>query len=484
MQATAEKLEGSRVRLKVEIEPEDLRKEYERAVRRVANRVNIPGFRRGKAPRRIVENVAGAEIVLREMVEYLVPRAYGDAIEQTGVEPIGQPEVDLPDEPALDKPLVFSAEVAVAPTVELDDTSDVEVSRDEVAVEDSEIASRLEEVRESGATWHPVERAAVFGNLVRMQIAISGEGIDPSPAQPYQVVLGDNGFPTGFDGAVEGRSAGDTSEFVADIPADDTNQHLRGKSARFEMRIEEVSERQVPDLDDDFARNVAGVEDFEALRASLRDALLDEKRHQAQHKLEEDALNALVGRASFDIPDVLIDSEQRALVESNTQALVQQGVAVDTYLGMTNQTREGWEAQARDDALRRIKRGLVLDAYAERVDVTADPDEVDQEIERVAETYPEARRDTVRRGLQRAESRARVENSVRSRVALAKLVHEATGGQEPLHHHGESHEPPTEVVEAAEAALVAESDDAQGAAQTSDTHPAEADPPPANVRED
>jgi trigger factor len=484
MQATAEKLEGSRVRLKVEIAPEDLRKEYERAVRRVANRVNIPGFRRGKAPRRIVENVAGTETVLREMVEHLVPRAYGDAIEQTGVEPIGQPDVDLPDQPALDKPLVFSAEVAVAPTVELDDTADLEIARDEVAVEDSEIASRLEEVRESGATWHPVERAAVFGNRVRLQITISGEGIETSPAQPYQVVLGDNGFPTGFDGAVEGRSAGDTSEFVADIPADDANQHLRGKSARFEIKVEEVSERQVPELDDDFARNVAGVEDFEALRASLRDALLDEKRHQAQHKLDEDALNALVGRASFDIPDVLIESEQRELIESNTQALVRQGVAVDTYLGLTNQTREDWEGQARDDALRRIKRGLVLDAYAGRVGVEADPDEVEREIERVAGTYPEARRDTVRRGLQQAESRTRVENSIRGRQALARLVHDATGGQAPLHDHGESHEPPSEVVEAAEAALVAGADDASSATQPSDPPTAAADPPPANVRED
>ena len=198
MQATASKLEGSRVRLDVEVGPEDLQREYARAIRRVSGRVSIPGFRRGKAPRRIVESYVGAEAVMREMVEHVVPRAYTDAVEQTGVEPLDQPELDLPDVPSLDAPLVFSAEVAVAPDVELGDVATLEVEAETPEVSDEDVETQVTELREMRTTWDPVERPAQLDDVVRVEISIDAARAarnQESEPQVYSVRLGQNGFP-------------------------------------------------------------------------------------------------------------------------------------------------------------------------------------------------------------------------------------------------------------------------------------------------
>ena len=451
MPATAEKLDGSRVRLAVEVPPEDLQKEYGRAIQRVGRRVKIPGFRPGKAPRRLVENAAGVGTVLQDLMEAVVPRAYTSALDETGVTPIDQPELDVPELPTLDAPFLFSAEVAVAPTVELGDIDDVsiEVSVDEVT--EDEIEAEVEQLRTTQAAWEPVERPAVAEDMVQTRIQIVGEGIEPEDPQPYNVLVGSNGFPAGFDGAVTGAVAGDSVSYDARIPPNDPNEALRGKDVTFEIQVDGVSERQLPDLDDEFARSVGPFENLDGMRERITSALGERKALEAQRDLEEQAVRNLVERATFEIADVLLEREREQVLQERTDALVQRGIPVDTYLAMQGETRDAWEAQAGEEALNRIHRSLALDAYAEAQGIEANVDEMQAEVDRVAEYYPQERRNIIRTNLMRDEARLRVASTVRSRKAVAALVAAVTDGAAPLHDHEHQHsEPPPELAAAAE----------------------------------
>ena len=451
MPATAEKLDGSRVRLAVEVRPEDLQKEYGRAIQRVGRRVKIPGFRPGKAPRRLVENAAGVGTVMQDLLESVVPRAYTSALDETGVIPIDQPELDVPELPTLDAPFLFSAEVAVAPTVELGDIDDVqiEVSVDEVT--EDEIEAEVEQLRTTQAAWEPVERPAVAEDMVQTRIQIVGQGIEPEDPQPYNVLVGGNGFPAGFDGAVTGAVAGDAVSYDARIPPNDPNEALRGKDVTFEIQVDGVSERHLPDLDDEFARSVGPFENLDGMRERITSALGERKTHEAHQELEEQAVRNLVERATFEIADVLVERERQQVLQERTDVLVQRGIPVDTYLAMRGETRDGWEAEAGEEALNRIHRNLALDAYAEAQGIEADVDEMQAEVDRVAEYYPQERRNLIRSNLMRDEARLRVASTVRSRKAVAALVAAVTDGAAPLHDHEPQHsEPSPELAAAAE----------------------------------
>ena len=449
MAATAEKLDGSRVRLSVEVPPEDLQKEYGRAIQRVGRRVKIPGFRPGKAPRRLVENAAGVGTVLQDLLEAVVPRAYSSALDETGVTPIDQPELDVPELPSLDAPFLFSAEVAVAPTVELGDISEVsiEVSVDEVA--EAEIEDEIEQLRMTQASWEPVERPAVAEDMVQTRIQIVGEGIGPEDPQPYNVLVGDNNFPVGFDGAVTGAVAGDHVSYDTRIPPNDPNEALRGKDVTFEIQVDGVSERQLPDLDDEFARSVGPFENLEGMRERISSALHERKAHEAQRELEQQAVQALIQRATFEIADVLVERESAQVLRERTDTLVRRGIPVDTYLAMREQTRDEWEEEARTEALDRIRRALVLDAYADAHDITAEVEEMRAEVDRVAEYYPQERRSIIRTNLMRDEARQHVASSVRSRKAIRALVTAVADGAVSLYDYDHP-EPPPELAAAAE----------------------------------
>jgi trigger factor len=451
MSATAEKLDGSRVRLAVEVPPEDLQKEYGRAIQRVGRRIKIPGFRPGKAPRRLVENAAGVATVMQDLLEAVVPRAYASALSETGVNPIDQPELDVPELPSLDAPFLFSAEVAVAPTLELGDIDDVSLSVPIDEVTEDEIDAEIEQLRVAQASWEPVERPAVAEDMVQTRIRMASEGIDPEDPQAYNVLVGNNGFPAGFDSAVTGAVAGDEVSYDARIPPNDPNEALRGKDVTFEIQVDGVSERQLPDLDDEFARSAGPFESVDALRERVSGALRERKAHDAQHELEEQAVQNLVQRATFEIADVLVERESEQVVRERTDALVQRGIPVDTYLAMRGQTRDAWQEESKEEALNRIHRGLALDAYADAQGVTADTDEMQAEVDRVAEFYPQDRRNIIRTNLMRDEARGRVEATIRSRKALQALVAAVTDGAAPIHDHDHhEHDPPPELAAAAE----------------------------------
>ena len=265
------------------------------------------------------------------------------------------------------------------------------------------------------------------------------------------MLVANNGFPAGFDGAVTGAVAGDHVSYEARIPPNDPNEALRGKNVTFEIQVDGVSERHLPDLDDEFARSVGPFESVDGLRERITGALGERKTHEAQHELEEQAVQALIQCTTFEIADVLVEREREQVLSERTEALVSRGVPVDTYLAMQGQTRDAWQEEADGEALNRIHRGLALDAYADAHDITADEDEMQAEVDRVAEFYPQDRRTIIRTNLMRDEARGRVAATIRSRKALRALVAAVTDGAAPLHDHDHHHpEPSPELAAAAE----------------------------------
>lgn len=444
---TSEKLERSRVRLSIEVPPDDLQSEYGRAIQRVGRRAKIPGFRPGKAPRHLVENAVGVPTVMQDMLETLVPRAYTSALDETGITPVDQPELDVPELPTLDSPFTFSAEVAVSPTIELGNIADISVEVPTSDVTAEEIETEIEQLRTTQSSWDPVERATVSGDMIQTRIQMMAEGIDKDEPQPYNVIVGENGFPEGFDGAVTGKSSGENASYETDISPNDPNESIRGKHVTFEIQIDGVSERSLPELNDEFARSAGPFDNVEALRTQVTESLTERKAHEAQQEVENQVVNALVDRATFDIADVLIDRERDQVIQDRTRALVNQGVAVDTYLAMTNQSRDSWEDEARTEGLNRIQRGLALDSYAKAEDIQVEPEELEAEIERVAAYYPEERRNLIRTNLLRDESRGQVEGTIRSRKALRTLVAAATDDAAITHDH--HHDEPSSAIAAA-----------------------------------
>jgi len=325
----------------------------------------------------------------------------------------------------------------------------IEVSVDEVT--EDEIEAEIEQLRTTQASWEPVERPAVAEDMVQTRIRIVGDGIEPEDPQAYNVLVGNNGFPVGFDGAVTGAAAGDQVSYDAQIPPNDPNEALRGRDVTFEIQVDGVSEQQLPDLDDEFARSVGPFETLEGMRERISGALGERKTHESQHELEEQAVQAVVQRATFEMADVLIERESEGVLRERTDMLGRRGVPVDTYLAMREQTGDEWEEEARSEALNRIHRALALDAYADAHELTAEVDEMQAEVDRVAEYYPQERRNIIRTNLMRDEAGQHVARSVRSRKAIRALVAAVTDGAAPLHDHDHHHpEPPPELAAAAE----------------------------------
>ena len=309
MKVTTEKLEKSRVALQVEVEPEMVERSMERAYRRIVNRANIPGFRRGKAPRFMVERVVGKAALLEEALEILVPDAYKQAVEEQNISALGQPQIEiLQIEPAVS----FKATVAVQPTVELGDYSQLSISSETPEVTEEQVAQALEELRSRYAPWEPVDRPVSFDDLVTIDIQGESEGrpfLNQSAAS--YLVMKDWSVPLpGFPEQLLDMNKSDTREFVLMFPDDYPDKNRIGKSVNFKVTLSEIKEKQLPVLDDEFAKSVGtGFDSLEALKERVTQDLKSNVEREARGALENQVLDAVVGIARLEYPDILVDHE-------------------------------------------------------------------------------------------------------------------------------------------------------------------------------
>lgn len=417
------------VALTIEVPVEDFDRAREQAWRRVAQRVDIPGFRRGKAPRALVERRVGPGVVDEEALRTLLPQVYDQAVEDSGVTPIDRPQFSVEHMDA-GKPLVVKATVAVQPTVDPGDYGSVRVEPDPVEVTDDEVHGAIERLRNQKAQWAVAEdRPLATDDRASLDLSISWSDGRTADHKALDVVLGENDFPQGFDAQLAGAHRGETREFVLTWKSTDRSGQETERSASFRATVREIRVKQLPELDDEFAKSV-GHDSEEGLRGGLRERLLAEKRQAASSKLKEAAAEAALASATFEIPARLVELEAAALAEEQRRVLARQRVTPEQYLQLTGKTAEQWEAEQLANAEKQLKTRLLLDEIAAHESIEGTADEVDEEIERTVAAYGE-QADQVRRTLSTPESRRRILSSVRRHKALDWLADVATGHTTP-----------------------------------------------------
>lgn len=385
VKATFEKQEKNKVTLEVEVSAEEFEKAVDEAYRKLAPQIAIPGFRKGKAPRKLIESRYGKEVFYDEALEILVPKAYGEALDQTGIEPIDQPRIDIV---SLEdgKPFVFKAEVEVMPEVQLGEYKGLEVTKHLYTVDEHDIEHNLEHLREQAAELVAVEDRDTVqeGDFVTLDFTgyVDGEPFPGGAAEGYLLEIGSGSFIPGFESQLVGLKVGEDAEINVTFPENYGNKDLAGKAAMFKVKIHEIKVKKLPELDDEFAKDVdEEVESLEQLKAKIRERLEEQAAQRSTSEMRSELVRLATENASVEVPQVLVEREAESMVQEFGQMLLYQGMWLERYLEMTNQTEDQLKQSFYPEAETRVKNSLVLEAIGKAENITVSDEEVDAKIE-------------------------------------------------------------------------------------------------------
>jgi trigger factor len=423
-----ESLEGNKVKIAVEVDEPEFEKALDAAFKRIAREVRIPGFRPGKAPRRLLEARIGTEVARQEALREALPQYYARAVMDNEVDTIAPPEIDITagEESG---PLAFDAVVEVRPRVSVPGYENLRVTLEAPTVDDEEINNHLDRLRQQFAELAAVEREAGDGDHVSIDIqgSIDGEPAEGLTADDYLYEVGSGAVVPEVDEHLRGASAGDVLEFDAPMPGgdedddDDDDDDDEPTVLSFRIEVKEVKEKVLPDLDDAWAAEASEFSTVDELRADIRERLGTIKRAQAQLALRDQVLEALTALVDEEAPEPLIQAEVERRAQELIGRLQAQGAGIEDYLQATGRSQEDLVAELREGAVRAVKADLALRAVVDAQDIEASDEEVDAEVARLAERLGE-KPAAVRRQLERAEQMPAVRSDVRKGKALEWLV--------------------------------------------------------------
>ena len=425
VKVSTERLPESQVLLQIEVEDERLERAMQSAYRRLAAKVKVPGFRPGKVPRNVLERHVGEDVIRQEAIDRLMPEVYREALEQESIEPIDRAEFELVTE----QPLVAKFTVPVRPKVELGDYTSLRVPREPVAVEPERVQESLEALRHRYATLEPVTRPIAWGDIVRADVHATADGatlVTEDDAE-FQLQEGRTISLPGFAEALVGREKGAEFEVEVPVPEDAPDERLRGRQARYQVRIKEVKQEILPELDDEFARQVGeGFPSLVALRSRIEEDLRQALENEAEHRYHDEALDALVGRAAIEFPPVLVEREtERLLREQSDAGRSGRGGSsrddLERYLQQIGKSEEDARAELRPLAEARVRRSLVLSELAEAEHIEVTDAEVQGEIERLASGVSGSA-DEVRRLFSSDSAKGSLRRSLMTRKTLDRLA--------------------------------------------------------------
>jgi trigger factor len=374
METTVKELPDSRVRVDVDVDPNDVEGSINRTARQLGQDMKLPGFRKGKVPPEMVVQRLGREAVLTQALESSLGDWYERAMVSSGVNPVGDPKLDLSDLPEQGQPLRFSIEVAVRPKAELGEYKDLEVGREEPEVPDEAIEAEINRLREGFARLNPVDREANEGDavLIDYEGKIDGEPFEGGAARDYLLELGEGRVLPELEKALEGAKAGETRHATVPFPEDYPAEEVAGKTAEFEVTVKEVREKELPELNDDFASEASEFDTLAELRENISDQIRQILDRQIAERFQEAALDAVVDKAKVELPQSVVEARAAEMWRRVERSLQRQGMEPEKYLQIQEKTREQMIEQARPDAERALKREAVLEAVAdaENIEIT------------------------------------------------------------------------------------------------------------------
>ncbi|KEF39506.1 trigger factor [Schinkia azotoformans MEV2011] len=390
MSAKWEKLEGNQGVLTIEVDAETVSQALDTAFKKVVNKVNVPGFRKGKVPRKMFEQRFGVESLYQDALDVMLPEAYGKAVEETGIEPVDYPEIDV-QQMEKGKSMIFTATVIVKPEVQLGEYKGLEVEEQDTTVTDEDVEAELKSLQEKNAELVVKEEGEVVNGdtvVIDFEGFVDGEAFDGGQADNYSLTIGSGQFIPGFEDQIVGMKAGEEKDVNVSFPEEYHAPELAGKPAVFKVNLHEIKYKELPELDDEFAKDVDDeVETLDELKAKLKEKLQGDKEHQAKHAKEDAVIGKAVENATVDIPEAMIKSETDRMMKEFEQRLQMQGLNLELYFQFSGQDESALREQMKTDAEGRVKTNLVLEAIvaAENIEVT-DAD-IEAEYENIGKMY-------------------------------------------------------------------------------------------------
>ena len=389
MSVQVENLEKNMAKLTIEVSAEDLEKALEAAYQKQKKQINIPGFRKGKVPRVMIEKMYGPGVFYEDAANSLMQLNYPSAIDESGIDIVSRPSVEVV-QIEKGKPFIFTAEVAVRPEVTLGKYKGVTVTKIDTTVSDEEVDAALEKERNNNArTITVTDRPVAEGDtaVIDFEGFVDGEAFEGGKGENHPLEIGSHTFIDNFEEQLIGKNAGDDVDVNVTFPEQYQAAELAGKPALFKVKIHEIKTKELPELDDEFAQDVSEFDTLAEYRESLKKNLEEQKDNEAKGTKEDEAIQKIIDKSKMEIPEAMIQTQCETMIDEFAQRIAQSGLTMEQYLQFSGLTIDAMMEQVRPEALSRIQSSLVLEQIAKEENIEVSDEEVDAEIEKMAKSY-------------------------------------------------------------------------------------------------
>lgn len=389
MSVQVENLEKNMVKLTIEVSAEELEKALQDAYNKQKKDISMPGFRKGKVPRVMIEKMYGPGVFYEDAANALIPFAYSDAARESGEDIVSRPTIDVV-QIEKGKPFIFTAEVAVKPEVKLGKYEGVTVTKADTSVSDEEVDKAVDQEREQNARLVTVEDRSIANGdtaVIDYEGFADGVAFEGGKGENHSLEIGSGSFIPGFEEQLIGKNAGDDVEVKVTFPEQYHSADLAGRDAVFQVKIHEIKTKEIPELDDEFAQDVSEFNTVAEYKESVRKKLKEQKENEAKRAQQEEAIKKIVEKSQMDLPEAMIETQCENMINQFAQQMAQQGFSLDQYLKMTKSTIDQMKEQVRPDAIERIKSDLVLEQIVKEENIEISDEDLDEEISRMAKMY-------------------------------------------------------------------------------------------------
>lgn len=389
MSLQVEKLEKNMAKLTIEVDVDTFEKAVEKAYQKEKNKISIPGFRKGKVPRQMVEKMYGKEVFFEEAANIVIPDAYDKAVDECEEDIVSSPKIEV-TQIAAGKPFVFTAEVALKPEVKLGKYKGVKIDKIETAVTDEEIDAEINRERENSARNITVEdRPVKDGDMTTLDFEgfVDGEAFEGGKGENYPLTIGSGAFIPGFEEQLIGAKIGEETEVKVTFPEDYQAEHLQGKEAVFKCTVKEIREKELPELNDEFASDVSEFETLAEYREDVKKNLEEKKLKDAKNEKEDAAVKAAVEASEMEIPEAMLETQQKQMVDEFAQRITMQGLSMEQYFQFTGTNYQQMVEQVKPQAEERIRSRLVLEEVAKAEKLEVSDEEYEEELKTMADVY-------------------------------------------------------------------------------------------------
>ncbi len=389
MSVQVEKLEKNMAKLTIEVSADKVEKAIQAAYLKEKSKISLPGFRKGKVPRQMIEKMYGAAIFYEDAANRLIQENYGPAVDESGVDVVSRPTIDI-TQIEKGQPFIFTAEVAVKPEVKLGKYMGVTVTKIDTSVSDEEVDAAVEEERNHNARTVTVQDRAIQDGdtaVIDFEGFVDGVAFEGGKAENHSLVIGSHSFIDTFEEQLIGKNTGDETEVNVTFPEEYQAEELAGKPALFKVKIHEIKVKELPELDDEFAQDVSEFDTLAEYREDVRKKLGETKEEEARRTKEDEAIKKIVDKSSMEIPEAMIETQVEVMVEEFAQRISQQGLSFEQYMQFSGMTMAKMKEQVKPEALSRIQSSLVLEEIAKAEDIQVSDEDVAAEIEKMAKAY-------------------------------------------------------------------------------------------------